>query len=84
MTDEVWLVEIDAEGPEGGDYDGWRFVHASREGGMRRLAEQLKERHDIGEVVPDAIADNGSMTGTTFTSDGWTVEWGLQWAPVEP
>jgi hypothetical protein len=84
MSGEVWLVVIDAEGPEAGDYDGWWFAHASREGGLRRLAEKLKEQYDIDEVIPDATADNGSMAGTDKTDDGWTVEWMLQWTSVEP
>lgn len=80
---EVWLVEIDANGPVGGDYDGWRFVHASREGGLRRLAEMLKEQYGIDEVIPNATADNGSITGVS-EGDAWTVQWSLQWTPVEP
>lgn len=80
--DEVWLVEIDATGPEGGDYWGCVHAHATRDGGLCRLAEELKGQFGIDAISPDATADNGSMTGSIETDDGWTVEWGLQWTPV--
>lgn len=82
--DEVWLVEIDAKGPEGGDYWGCRHIHAARDNAVRMLVGEMQLEFGIQEFKPDATTDNGSETGTVETADGWTVEWSLQWAPVKP
>ncbi|QFG09421.1 hypothetical protein I5H08_gp066 [Mycobacterium phage Yuna] len=81
---EVWVVDVSAEGPEGGDYDGWQFVHASREGAVGRLVEKLVE-YGLGDVEPfgSATADDGSMAGE-YEADGRSVSYGVHRMPVEP
>lgn len=81
---EVWVLDVEAEGPEGGDYDGWQSVHASRESAIGRLVEKLVE-YGLGDVEPQgsATADNGSISGD-YEVGGVSVSYGVHRMPVEP
>ncbi|AYR01104.1 hypothetical protein SEA_LEMOND_39 [Mycobacterium phage LeMond] len=81
---EVWVLDVEATGPEGGDYDGWQSVHASREGAIGRLVDKLVE-YGLGDVEPQgsATADNGSMAGD-YAVNGVEVSYGVHRMPVEP
>ncbi|AEK07997.1 hypothetical protein ANAYA_38 [Mycobacterium phage Anaya] len=84
---EVWVLDLTIEGPEGGDYDGWQSVHASREGAFTVMLGKLVEHGvEFGadvETLASAAADNGSMAGD-FAIDEVAVSYGVHLMPVEP
>ncbi|ASR86870.1 hypothetical protein SEA_JARVI_37 [Mycobacterium phage Jarvi] len=84
---EVWVLDLTIEGPEGGDYDGWQSVHASREGALGFMLDKLGE-HGVSlgadvDTIASAAADNGSLAGD-FAIDELAVSYGVHLMPVEP
>ncbi|ASZ72665.1 hypothetical protein SEA_APOCALYPSE_38 [Mycobacterium phage Apocalypse] len=84
---EVWVLDLTIEGPEGGDYDGWQSVHASREGALGLMLDKLGE-HGVSlgadvDTIASAAADNGSLAGD-FAIDELAVSYGVHLMPVEP
>ncbi|ASR85239.1 hypothetical protein I5H06_gp65 [Mycobacterium phage SirPhilip] len=83
---EVWVLDLKIEGPEGGDFDGWQSVHASREGAFGALLDRLGEHGvsfgDDVETLASAAADNGSMAGD-FAIEDVAVSYGVHRMPVE-
>lgn len=84
---EVWVLDVSVEGPEGGDYDGLRTVHLSREGAFRTLLDKLAEHGvsfgDDVELLATSAAENGSMAGD-FAIDEIAVSYGVQLAQIRP
>jgi hypothetical protein len=86
MPDEVWVLDFEATGPEGGDYTGHQSVHHTPEGADARLQEQLRDLGvdiDSAEVIASARADNGSFTAD-LEVDGMEISYGVHRMPVEP
>jgi hypothetical protein len=94
MTDHVWIFTADAEGPEGGDYDGARTVHATRKSAELALFDFI---HGLGVDPRDATAtladvqtykdDHGDVwqvCGTVDTVTGWKAHYGIHRTEVQP
>ncbi|QAX95577.1 hypothetical protein I5H03_gp069 [Mycobacterium phage Nibb] len=84
---EVWVLDVSIEGPEGGDYDGLRTVHLTREGAFRTLLDKLAEHGvsfgDDVETLATSAAENGSLAGD-FAVDEIAVSYGVQLAQLRP
>lgn len=84
---EVWVLDLTIVGPESGDYDGGRSLHASREGAFAKLLGKVaKYGVDFGddvETLASVASENGSMCGD-FAIDELTVSYGVQSTTVEP
>lgn len=86
----VWLFTFDAEGPDGGDYDGLRSVHATKDGALLALFDMI---HGLGVDPRDTSAtvitsnverEDGSVFADLETSNGWTVSYGVAREEVKP
>ncbi|AAD17606.1 hypothetical protein TM4_39 [Mycobacterium phage TM4] len=85
MSDEVWVLDFEAEGPEPGDYVGYQSVHRTRDGASNRLLERLADVDvDVAEVeaLGGAQADDGSYAGE-LDADGMTISYGVHRMPIE-
>lgn len=91
---EVWVLDFEANGPEGGDYDGWQSVHATKLSAIRRIITKLAE-HGVGFadlksgesgtlVTAHNRADNGSEAVDLLLPDGTEIGYGVHRMPVEP
>jgi hypothetical protein len=82
-------MTFEATGPDGGDYDGWTSVHASRDGAVLRVFDKIAElgadpRGDDVAVIAANDADNGSTSADLETANGWKISYGVHVMPVEP
>lgn len=68
MIDEVWVLDFEAEAPEGGNYFGRQSVHRAREGAEDRFRRYLA-------VVGVAIGDPTTEYNAANAADGsWSAE----------
>lgn len=91
----VWVLDFSADGPEGGNYDGWQSVHSGKLGAIRRIVELLKPHGvdfadlsgDDGTgselVVAHCRADNGSESVDLKLADGTEISYAVHKMPVE-
>lgn len=84
---KVWTLTFDAEGPEGGDYDGLRSVHATKELALLRLFDKVAElgvdpRSPEVQVIASADSEDGSTAGD-LEANGWKISYGVHLSPVE-
>lgn len=84
---DVWVLEFEATGPQGGDYDGWTSVHKSKDGALLKLFDRIADlgidpRSPDVQVVAGADADNGSTTGD-LEANGWQISYGVNRFPVQ-
>lgn len=89
MSAEVWVLDFEAADDDGSEFDGWRSVHASRDGATARLVDRLHAIGiDIGRTSPADLggvvhADNGSYAGDVDIC-GVAVSYGVHRMPIEP
>ena len=57
MTTHVWTLDYDRNGPDGGDYSGWRLVFASRQSAVAHLAKLITEDIPAG-LLPAGLASD--------------------------
>ena len=90
----VWVFNAEAEGPEGGDYDGVQSVHATRKSAELALFDFV---HGLGvdprdpdattadtQTYKDDRGDVWQICGDVDTITGWSAHYGIRQTEVRP